>query len=134
MFSLSARLRALSAAATATLMACRLATHLRAVGSVTGGGLQVLGAGLARDSRYFSSSSLCERGVGGGVASSPAEAADSSNSGLHVCNIPKIHPNKLLAKNIFQNLFVAELKSFTAIRRPGTKNQISVLTPNSIIV
>ena len=65
MFSLSARLRALSAAATATLMACRLATHLRAVGSVTGGGLQVLGAGLARDSRYFSTSSLRE--LGGGI-------------------------------------------------------------------
>ena len=38
------------------------------------------------------------------------------------CNIPKIHPNKLLAKNIFfQNLFIAELESFPAIRRPDTK-------------
>ena len=37
------------------------------------------------------------------------------------CNILKIHPNKLLAKNVFQNLFIAELESFPVIRHPDTK-------------
>jgi len=45
----------------------------------------------------------------------------------------KIHKIKLLAKNIFQNIFIAELESFPAIRRPDTKNQISVPTPKSNI-
>jgi len=38
-----------------------------------------------------------------------------------LCNIPKIHPNKLLAKNVFQNLFIAELESFPVIHHPDTK-------------
>jgi len=33
----------------------------------------------------------------------------------------KIHQIKLLAKNAFQNLFIAELEFFPAIRRPDTK-------------
>ena len=36
--------------------------------------------------------------------------------------------NKFLAKNIFQNIFIAELESSPAIRRPGSKNLISVPT------
>ena len=46
----------------------------------------------------------------------------------------KIHQIKLLAKNIFQNIFIGELESFPTIRRPDTKNQISVPTPKSNIV
>ena len=46
----------------------------------------------------------------------------------------KIHKIKLLAKNIFQNIFITELESFPAIRRPDTKNLIPVPTPKSIIV
>ena len=46
----------------------------------------------------------------------------------------KIHQNKLLAKDVFQNIFFAELESFSAIRRPDTKNLISVPTPVPITV
>src|SRR6185312_7379859 len=44
-----------------------------------------------------------------------------SSSSYRLCNILKIHPNKLLAKNEFQNNFIAELESGPAIRRPDTK-------------
>ena len=46
----------------------------------------------------------------------------------------KNHQNKLLTKNIFQNIFNAELESFPAIHRPDTKNLISIPTPKSIII
>ena len=41
----------------------------------------------------------------------------------------KIRQNKLLAENIFKNIFVAKLEFSPAIRRPDTKNLISVPTP-----
>src|SRR6185312_15063683 len=44
-----------------------------------------------------------------------------SSSSYRLCNILKIHPNKLLAKNEFENPFIAELESSPAIRRPDTK-------------
>ena len=45
------------------------------------------------------------------------------------CNILKIHPNKLLAKNVFfQNLFIAELESFPVIRHPDTKSNLRLDT------
>ena len=43
------------------------------------------------------------------------------SSSYRLYNIPKIHPNKLLAKNEFENPFIAELESSPAIRRPDTK-------------